>query len=214
MKLFLLVALGSMASGVAMANTFTLSSADVFEASANVGSSCSDEGNVVIACNCADGQSAHLPVPVSSCAVGESMAWGCQFTGSYPGGTVFFCAASSGEHVCDICGCPSNTTLWKDLGSNRVSRNVNTGMVSAGGVQCDVMQSVEYGCAAGYYQSGGSGQSLVCSSCPSSGGISGSNDVGTTDITSCCISNTETLTFSDEQGNGTSNFIEQCCYSK
>lgn len=124
---------------------------------------------------------------------------------------------SYGENICAFCDSGPVDTLpvWVESGANRVSRSiwesVGEHVSDSDNWSCDfdVSETVEYGCSAGYYQSSGTGASMTCSRCPSSGGIYGTNSIGTTSITSCYIPSG--TSFSDDSGSGT--YTGNCYYS-
>lgn len=130
-------------------------------------------------------------------------------------GVRYFCDISA-ESACSLCGLNNGTVAnygaWQSTGSNRVRRTVTTYTENSDYMACNptTTTNYEYGCAAGYYQSGGNGASMTCTQCPSSGGATGTNAAGTTDITTCCIpANTS---FSDTSGSG--KYTSECCYTK
>lgn len=127
---------------------------------------------------------------------------------------------SYGENICRYCDdrpVNSQSVNWVAGASNRVSRSLwvsdmGNHVTDSDNWSCDfdVVETIEYGCAAGYYQSSGSGASMTCSRCPSSGGIYGNNAVGTTDISTCYLpSGTE---FSNDIGSG--EYSANCYYEK
>lgn len=74
-------------------------------------------------------------------------------------------------------------------------------------------KSIQYRCASGYYGTTTNGES-GCLRCPVSGGIYGSSDAGSTDISACYIPSTAIMSFSDAYGSGTMQFQENCYYTK
>ena len=219
MKMLLFVATGIMLSGMALAEedfTFTLGVNDAISASGYVGETCSANGNKVIACKCASGQTAHMPTDVYDCVVGGTMVrgWGCKFTGSYDG-TEFFCSRAWGDNICSICGCYESVRgEWQTAAGNKVSRSINSNIEDGPfdeGFRCSVSQTFEYGCAANYYTDASSpSASMTCKACPSSDGGSGLSVIGNTSITGCYIP--KNMTLNDVAGNYI--YTSNCYYSK
>lgn len=87
-----------------------------------------------------------------------------------------FCWPRDLPSVCDACGCNNSTTSWSSAGSNRVRRTNTT--VSESSYTCTSSSTTEYGCAAGYYKSAGSGSSMTCTKCPSGGTSVAGNSSG------------------------------------
>lgn len=181
------------------------------------GETCSDEGNVIISCKCNNGSTPHLPVNVEECSISNtSLIWGCRFKGNASDGSTVFCSNATPQslsHVCDLCGCFTNSGeygSWSASSANRVVREKYANGSILGVYRCDIATTSEYGCAAGYYQSGGSGATMTCTRCPSSGGVYGTNNIGTTDITTCCIPANSSM----KDSGGAYTFTGQCCYTK
>lgn len=75
------------------------------------------------------------------------------------------------------------TDEWMATGNNRVSKALSITGSSVGNYTCNAVVGYEYGCVAGYYQSGGSGASMTCSKCPTPG----TSDIGNTEISRCYV---------------------------
>lgn len=119
--------------------------------------------------------------------------------------------SENSDFVCNYCG--FNEVAWESVGNNRVRGIFSEGIEnysSAKNWTCTISKPYDYGCAAGYYQSGGSGASMICSRCPSSGGVSGHSIIGNTAITGCYIPAGNN--FSDSTGTGI--FLGHCYYTK
>ncbi|MDE6482092.1 MAG: hypothetical protein K2L25_04720 [Alphaproteobacteria bacterium] len=136
--------------------------------------------------------------------------------GTDANGAKYFCY-SGGESACSACGIQQSEPMyskWSTYSGYVVHRQVASfnGSDSRNYYYCSQERpaTTEYGCAAGYYKSGGSGASTVCTLCPGSGSTRGTNAIGTTDITTCCIP--AGTSFSDSTGSGT--FNKECCYTK
>ena len=200
----------------AMSDTFNYWSGDESNVLGDDGMVCGVGGAKIILCDCAVGQTPHLPVSVGVCTSQQTFSWGCKFSGAATSNRAFYCVARDVVDglldVCNICTCrgAGSTDGWQSLGSNRVSRdNYEEWSETTWGLRCTVTASTEYGCAAGYYQSGGSGASMTCSRCPALGGVYGTNSVGSTSITSCAIPANTSMT----ETAGTSVFTSSCSYS-
>lgn len=95
--------------------------------------------------------------------------------------------------------CPS-TTEWTETTRNREA-------ICNGSL---LNKSCSYRCIKGYYQG-----ELICTRCPSSGGIYGTTAAaGATSITECYIPAGTTRSFSDDTGSGTEKFTSNCYYSE
>lgn len=178
-----------------------------------------DIGDFVVAsCQTDTGNAPSLPTCPNYIDTGNE--YEC-FIGSYKGYN-FYCY-SGGENGCAFCGNDTKTgtvlfySLWQNTGNNRVTRKKYFKDLDYGGYNTDyydcaitMNNSTEYGCAAGYYQSGGTGATMTCAQCPASGGTRGTNAIGTTAITTCCIP--AGTTFSDTYGSG--KYTEPCCYKE
>ena len=127
------------------------------------------------------------------------------------GDTHYYCDVG-GESACSFCACYSHYTNWSTIGNNRLSRQY-INIDESDYEECKSTTSTEYGCAAGYYKSAGSGSTMTCSRCPSSNGIYGTNAAGTTDITTCYIPSGSTYRFSDDTGSGTAKLTSNCYYN-
>lgn len=135
--------------------------------------------------------------------------------GTDANGAQYFCYAG-GESACSACGISQANPMYSDWSTYSgyvVSRKKTSfnNSDSRNYYYCsqESATTTEYGCAAGYYKSGGSGASTVCTRCPASGGTYGTNAIGTTDITTCCVP--AGTSFSDTTGTGT--FNKECCYT-
>ena len=206
-NIFILGLVGFLAVAPVYADEYyTLGQTDYVGMDNFLGQQCSTGGKILIKCNCL---SPKLGNRVTTyCDAQDSMPYdGCRLI-SYEGTTNnYYCVDAAGENVdiCMMCQCNNDqtTSSWTTSGSNRVSRSVYT--KSYTGYVCTSSSSTEYGCAANYYQSAGSGASMTCTACPQSG----KNATGTTSITSCCLPSG--TSFSDANGTGT--YTSQCCYT-
>lgn len=135
-------------------------------------------------------------------------------------GEVNYYCYSGGETACAFCGAGSSDNItgygpWSNTGSgNRASRAVfklagNESMNKYNDCGTKSSVSVEYGCAAGYYQSGGSGKNITCTPCPALGELTTTNAQGDTKKSTCCTS-AETG-FKDSRGSG--KLKSKCCHS-
>ena len=154
----------------------------------------------------------------SDLTLGEFEVDSC-YLGVRDGYVVFCDGVGEGEITCDYCDIPNKGEVisdWGELGNNIVGRTLcgdvggDDVFASENNWTCDVdfTAEYEYGCAAGYYQSAGTGASMTCTRCPSSGGVYGTNSVGTTAITSCYMPSGSS--FSETSGSGT--YIGNCYY--
>lgn len=117
----------------------------------------------------------------------------CRLEGSSSDGYTRFCWLKN-YNICDTCGCTNSTSSWTSTGSgNRVKRTNTT--VSDGYYSCTSSSTTEYGCAAGYYKSAGSGSSMTCTKCPSGGTSAIGNSSG---IGACYMP--AGSTFTDDKG--------------
>ena len=193
----------------ANADEYTLAQSDANGIDHLVGQECSTEGKKLIKCGC---PSPGIAVTELCSTKNWISASGCKLEDTTYDGGYMYCVDAEYDTVCHLCRCNNGQTYsaWTNTGSgNRVSRTKYTTTVSSGYI-CNSSSSTEYGCAANYYQSAGSGASMTCTKCPSSGGNSATNSSGTTDITSCCLSSG--ASFSDTAGSGT--WTSSCCYTK
>lgn len=210
MKMFWFAVACGLMVGQSMADTFTYEFEDYIAAAADVGAVCSSDGKQIVACLCGEDQT---PRPAAGNAedmcsrYGEISGTGCKFQGSGNNNASYYCIMPYGD-ACDLCGCRSisGDATWKSVGSNRVARTIQN--ATSSGYECTVNASTEYGCAAGYYQSGGSGAAMTCARCPSFDGVYGTNGVGDTAKTSCYIPTS--ASFSDTYGKYA--FVEECYY--
>lgn len=211
MKIKTLISLGFIAGGTlpAYADTFTYSDIDSQAASGAVGEVCSENGAVIVACKCGTAQTPTNSGVTQECQENSDFDWGCKFQGSMGNNAQYWCAPIIIGTACNVCGCKNiaQNSDWTSSGSNRVSRTVQT--ATSSGYTCNVSTSTEYGCAVGYYQSSGTGASMTCTRCPSSGGVYGTNAIGTTAITSCYIPSG--TSFSETTGSGS--YTGNCYYT-
>ncbi|MDE5615749.1 MAG: hypothetical protein K2I81_02875 [Alphaproteobacteria bacterium] len=192
--------------------------------SSTPGSYCYEGANspgdyIVGKCDCQNigcGNTANFSAcPTTTDAYNSNLGGDC-LIGTDANGTKYFCYAG-GESACSACGMTQSDPMyskWSTYSGYVVSRQKASfsGSDSRNYYYCSQEKpaTTEYGCAAGYYQSGGSGASTVCSRCPASGGTYGTNAIGTTDITTCCVP--AGTSFSDTNGTGT--FNKECCYTQ
>lgn len=121
------------------------------------------------------------------------------------GGYLYICDTIEVENsdlVCNYCG--FSGVSWESIGGNRVRGISNDNIDSystAKNWRCTISKPYDYGCAAGYYKSGGSGSSITCVACPESVGHTGHSAIGNTAITGCYIPTGND--FSDNDGSGT-----------
>ncbi|MDE6482059.1 MAG: hypothetical protein K2L25_04555 [Alphaproteobacteria bacterium] len=191
----------------AYADEFILGQDDYGGMDIAIGQQCSSGGKILIKCECASPN-----IGVSAlCSTKEFVPdGGCKLAGGEHINANYYCVDAEYDTACMLCKCNNGqtSTAWGSVGSNRVSRTKYTTTVS--GYRCSSVSSTEYGCAAGYYQSGGSGATMTCARCPSSGGVYGTNNIGTTDITTCCIPANSSM----KDSGGTYTFTGGCCYKK
>ncbi len=200
------------AGGPIMADQFTYPEVDIMAALIDAGATCSAEGKKIIVCKCGTGQT---PLPYSGeievdCGLKDhnsNIVKGCRFLGETSDNDKAYCMETGAGNACEWCGCKNiaNDSDWKSVGSNRVSRGVQT--VNSSGYTCDVTSTTEYGCAAGYYKSAGTGATMTCTRCPASGGVDGTNAIGTTDITTCTLPGTTKMTDLTGTYECTSNYV-------
>ncbi|MDE6570680.1 MAG: hypothetical protein K2L95_00470 [Alphaproteobacteria bacterium] len=187
--------------------TFNMTRNDEMYALENPGAICSDQGHRVIICRCGADQNPAPHYVTDMCMPGMSFSGsGCYFSDTIDDNTKTFCVtanSASTASTCSLCNCLDTTENWVSIGSNRVSRYVKNAPDSnavENQYTCQVRDYTEYGCAAGYYQSGGSGASMTCTRCPTESNLTGTNDVGDTKQTSCHIASG--TRFSDTSGSG------------
>ena len=204
MKVFLVAMAGMVWAMGANAWTYTYKS-DI-ASSAVPGEVCANNGYKIVLCECG-AQTPSNPKGVSeSCAVNGEYSSSVGFKLREYNGKVAYCMfESAGSNICaNYCGCDSIYGSWGSVGSNRVSRQVTA--MRTDSYYCGTSgTTTEYGCAAGYYKSAGSGSSMTCSPCPSPG----TNANGETAITSCCVVPNKSITDSS----GTYAFTDTCCYT-
>lgn len=151
----------------------------------------------------------------SDLTIGEFEVSSC-YLGVRDGYVVLCDAVGEGEITCSYCDIPDKGEVisdWDELGNNIVGRTLygEVGADDSSALEnnwtCDIDFTVEYkyGCAAGYYQSSGTGASMTCTACESSG----TNSVGSTAITSCYMPSGSS--FSDTTGAGT--YTGNCYYT-
>jgi len=210
MKIFWFAFIGAFIVAQAMANTFTYDFDDYLAAASDIGAVCSSDGGRIVACLCGDGQT---PSPAAGgaeepCYVGEEInGTGCKFQGSGDN-KGYYCIMTGADNACNLCNCRnvSGGADWKSIGNNRVVRTAQNSTSSE--YECVHSAYTEYGCVAGYYQSGGNGATMTCTRCPSFDGVYGTNGVGDTAITSCYIPTS--ASFTDTYGEYA--FVENCHY--
>lgn len=203
-KIVIAVCFVCMSMMAAKAEMFTYYLDDLAAAISAPGEICSSAGKRIVICRCGTGQD---PRPASGRAEtlcdsgadsegGMPMSeWGCKFEGGWSDNTQGYCLdVEGGGNACSWCGCQdvSSDSDWKSVGSNRVSHTVQT--TSSSGYECRVTSTTQYGCAAGYYQSAGTGASMTCTRCPAVNGVYGTNANGTTDITTCTLDKSTKMT--------------------
>ena len=128
----------------------------------------------------------------------------CRLAGDVANDYARFCWEAGAPSACDACGCTNSSSTWTSTGSgNRVKRTVTS--VSDGNYSCTSSTTTEYGCAAGYYKSAGSGSSMTCTACPSGGTSVDGNSSG---IGACCMA--AGSSFTDTKGTYTCS--GQACY--
>ena len=198
---------------VGLGETFTFWSTSMDSAWSSSGEVCSSNGGRILTCQCPTGQTPTLPTNVDNCTSNGTISWGCKFTGGTDATKAAYCLTKERSDTtipCSICGCHASSSSWTSAGSNRVSRFAYAPKDETTlGLACGMTTTTEYGCAAGYYQSGGSGASMTCTRCPASGGAYGTNVDGSTGVTTCYIpANT---TFTETTGAGV--FTLSCSYS-
>ena len=141
---------------------------------------------------------------------------GLCYLGEY-GGAHYFCY-DGGTRVCDEAGCPNgyigwttgNTTglLPSSASSEHIVTRLEQTLYESDYYSCMGAFSTfgEYGCASGYYRSGGStnkwSSDLTCSQCPTAGGTShGTSEIGNrSGITACYMQYGNN--FADSTGSG------------
>ncbi len=121
----------------------------------------------------------------------------CKITSGSVGKCTPYPDCSSGCTNCD-------TTAWTASGTGYQKQTVATCNTTF----CECTKTTQYRCAAGYYGSSTNGTS-GCKRCPSSDGVSGSANAGSTVITSCYLPTG--TNFSNATGNGT--YTSNCYYS-
>lgn len=192
----------------AYADEFILPQSDYIGMDTFLGQKCSTMEKIVIKCECLSPQ---INISETCYVQGYISGSGCMFETSEDAESRYYCVDAEANQTCHICRCNNNQTYtaWAADSGNRVKRTkYSTQDVDS--YTCTSAESTEYGCAAGYYQSGGSGSAMTCTRCPSSGGVYGTNAAGTTDITSCYIpSNTQM-----NETSGKSVFTSNCYYTK
>ncbi len=109
--------------------------------------------------------------------------------------------------VCeDDSGCTGCTNCTSDV--NWAAGNTGYQFKVSRSCDCNTcIESTAYRCASGYYGTSTNGTS-GCSQCPSSGGINGMSDAGSTEITSCYLPSG--TTGSDSTGSWT--YTDNCYY--
>lgn len=136
----------------------------------------------------------------------------CVLSGNGSGGTTDYriCHYKSLQNKpCDACNYYTTTgSTWQTAG-NHVVRKQTTGG-TPGTNSCTATSDYIYGCSSGYYQTSISGNSIVCTQCPSLGGITATNSEGTTEITTCYIPENKPGTDST----GTFQYTNRCYYTK
>lgn len=184
---------------------YTLNIQDAYAAEPYAGTKCSEGGGRIVICN---GGGNALGI-TTYCVPGSILeTHGCILPGG-PEFTAFCVYGTADNNTChDTCGGPTYSA-WTSDSANRVKRDFSQHVIEEP-YKCKKTTSIEYGCAANYYKSAGSGASMTCTICPSTGGIAGQNQIGDTDITTCCIP--AGTAFSDTYGSG--KYTEKCCYTK
>ena len=103
----------------------------------------------------------------------------CKLEGGPVEGYTRYCFPDNAPDACTACGCKSENTTnvsWTFIGSGRVTRTITS--VSSSGYTCSQSKTAEFGCAAGYYRSAGSGSTMTCTACPSGGTSVAGNSSG------------------------------------
>lgn len=157
-------------------------------------------GWYIYKCSCSnDGR--HSQCSYNTVAIGHTTCYISSADGGDGDNCTWICAKDKNADPCTVCDCPQ-TTDWifdEEYAERNIYNNTTTAYTCT-----HVSHSTEHGCAAGYYKT----VPYDCIKCPSSGGISGTNEIGTGDITTCHIPSGSA--FSD--GTGTGTYTGNCFY--
>ncbi len=117
----------------------------------------------------------------------------------------WICAKERNGSPCTVCKCPQSTG-WEVYPGDETSVVKYTYNNVSSSYLCDfISRKEEYGCNVGYYEDG----SNWCVDCPSYGGISGTNEIGTTAKATCYIPPNVT----GNDGAGTFTYVAKCNWS-
>lgn len=204
-KIFLIIAMAMVSPAHAAFDYWT-----TVASSATIGATCDSSAanpGVVYKCDCEPSTS----TPTSKvCATYMSLP--CYFSGTGAGGSTDYrvCSFKSlSSNPCSACSCKTSTGSWQTAGAN-VKRRLKVTASTSGSYSCSGSSSYEYGCAAGYYQTGASGGTITCSECPSLGTLKGTSAEGSTDITACYLPANKDGT----DNTGTFQFTSNCYYTR